>query len=117
MSKHLRTMQAIASAENAGLPVAVVSMEDEHAERLAREQRYADQVALYTFGTRGIMNSLSSRPLVGRAGGGRGWITWNPKDPGPFPVVDSTHPENRYGTLAVDRCLAAQNSQQAGSPA
>lgn len=108
MSKSEKMLRDIAAARADGHPVAIVSMEDEYADRLAREQRYAEQMALYTFGARGVMNSWSRRPLTGRAGSGRGWITWNPKDPGPFPVVDSTRPENRYGTLAVDRCLAEQ---------
>lgn len=98
-------------------PVDLADLNPAYADRLAREQRYAEQVALYAFGARGVMNSWSSRPLAGRAGGGRGWVTWNPKDPGPFPVVDSTHPENRYGTLGVDRCLADQSTQQVGARA
>jgi hypothetical protein len=117
MSKSERMAMNVALAHAAGHPVQIVSMEDEYADRLAREQRYAEQMALYTFGARGVMNSWSSRPLAGRPGSGRGWITWNPKDPGPFPVVDTTHPENRYGTLAVDRCLAEQAAEKAGSPA
>lgn len=76
---------------------------EEYATRLAQERRYADQMALYTHSI-GVRNSWSSRPL---AGPGRGSLfVWNPKDEGPFPVIDPSHPENRYGTLGVDRCLA-----------